>query len=636
VVALESVRRRLELFLAALYNRPIAIEAADRGSMSGWFRRHVLHLPDKIAASNALAANNGERIFLPRALSAAQGVDHALDQYRLLALEQGERIARGTVESYPARDVALVRDLYLVSEGIAVDASLARTVPNVRPLLDRALATALADRPISFLLTGAEKEVETLVRDGLAKVDNPSPTTAAHSPADSVAWARMTAERIGVERRYASIRPVRHWGAATLGPQTEPNEPTRVIDDVLVGLRPPTVPIPGMRSYSSPDKTGSGPPALTTGDGIPSKQPVDPLLASAAWVPDPGGSSGETAPAAAGSESRPRQRASTSARKPVDDHASPTDADLGASAIQVGTPSGESAQYPEWDHVTETYRERAVTVHSADATPGDPAWAADVFREHAVLIRQVRERFDRLRASRLRSGQQLDGDELDIPACVRAAVDRRMGQTPDDRLYMTTQAARHPLAIALLADVSGSTKAVVTDPLRMIDIEKVALLIASEALSSLGDRHALFAFAGRGPHGVRVTTLKAFNEGTREAVRHRIAGLDAAGFTRLGAAVRHVTATLRREPARHRLLLVLSDGRPNDADQYMSEYGVEDSRQAMAEARARGVYPFCLNVDEEGAAYLVRIFGPAGYTSLRRPDQLPVALLQAVRKLIRS
>jgi nitric oxide reductase NorD protein len=297
--------------------------------------------------------------------------------------------------------------------------------------------------------------------------------------------------------------------------------------------------------------------------------------------------------------------------------------------------SASSAEYPEWDNITECYRERAATVHTLSATAGDPSWAAGVFHEHAVLIRRVRQGFERLRASRLRSGQQLDGEELDIPACVRAAVDRHMGQAPDDRLYMSARATRHPLAIVILTDVSGSTKAVVSEPARMIDIEKVALLIASEALASLGDRYALMAFAGRSARGVRVTTLKQFDEPLGDLVRQRIAGLQPGGFTRLGAAVRHASAALQREPARHRLLLILSDGKPNDVDEYMAEYGVEDSRQAMSEARARGIYPFCLNVDEEGSEYLARIFGASGYTSLRRPDQLPVALLKAVQTLIR-
>ena len=87
-------------------------------------------------------------------------------------------------------------------------------------------------------------------------------------------------------------------------------------------------------------------------------------------------------------------------------------------------------------------------------------------------------------------------------------------------------------------------------------------------------------------------------------------------------------------PAGHRLLLLLSDGRPNDADGYQGRYATEDARQAIHEARAGGVYPYCLTVDREEAEYLPHIFGAAGHTVLRRPEQLPLALVGAVRQLL--
>jgi Nitric oxide reductase activation protein len=83
------------------------------------------------------------------------------------------------------------------------------------------------------------------------------------------------------------------------------------------------------------------------------------------------------------------------------------------------------------------------------------------------------------------------------------------------------------------------------------------------------------------------------------------------------------------------LLLILSDGRPNDVGRYQGPYGVEDARQAIMEARASGVYPFCITVDAEASEYLPRIFGTTGHTILQRPEQLPTALLRAVRALIR-
>jgi nitric oxide reductase NorD protein len=116
----------------------------------------------------------------------------------------------------------------------------------------------------------------------------------------------------------------------------------------------------------------------------------------------------------------------------------------------------------------------------------------------------------------------------------------------------------------------------------------------------------------------------------------RVSAIEPSGNTRLGAAVRHATALLARQPAGHRLLLIVSDGKPNDMDGYQGQYAVEDARQAVFEARAHGVISFCLTVDRDEPEYAPHIFGPAGYTVLRHPEQLPFVLLAAVRRLLAS
>jgi nitric oxide reductase NorD protein len=167
----------------------------------------------------------------------------------------------------------------------------------------------------------------------------------------------------------------------------------------------------------------------------------------------------------------------------------------------------------------------------------------------------------------------------------------------------------------------------------VIDVAKLAALCFCEALSALGDRHALYAFSGQGPADVRVLVAKRFDEPYGERVRARLGALEPDHFTRLGAPIRHVTASLARSGARVRLLLLLSDGKPNDEDDYEGEYGVEDARQALFEARAQGVRPFCVTIDREGAAYLPRLFGPHGYTVLWDVEQLPLRLLRVYRRL---
>jgi nitric oxide reductase NorD protein len=118
-------------------------------------------------------------------------------------------------------------------------------------------------------------------------------------------------------------------------------------------------------------------------------------------------------------------------------------------------------------------------------------------------------------------------------------------------------------------------------------------------------------------------------------VRGRIAGLEPEGFTRAGAAIRHTTSVLGRQAARHRLLILLSDGRPNDVDEYEGRYGIEDVRRAVMEARVQGVHLFCLTVDREAPMYAPRLFG-RDYAVLSRAERLPVILPALLRSLLRS
>jgi len=128
--------------------------------------------------------------------------------------------------------------------------------------------------------------------------------------------------------------------------------------------------------------------------------------------------------------------------------------------------------------------------------------------------------------------------------------------------------------------------------------------------------------------------VKGFGEVSRAAARRRIAALEPDGYTRVGAAVRHASNLLSRERARHRLLLLLSDGKPNDVDEYAGRYGIEDTRQAVAEARLQGLMPFCLTVDREAPAYLPAVFGPRGFAVLSRPERLATVLVEVLRSLV--
>lgn len=635
VVQLDSVRRRLELLLAALYGRTIPIELMEQPAERGWRERVAGRAPRHLRSRAALSASDGASIHLPRELLAAAGdTAGALAHYRVLAVEQAERIVRGTAALAPGEDDRLERDLFLLREGAAVDAAIARTVHGMLPALAAARAAALAQRPALDVLTPTEREVELLVQRVLAAdpTDPPAELGAGSTAADSLAWARAMAARLQSPRhRYRGLPAIVLWGAVLgtdMGPPVAAS--VRAKEPDAKDASRAELPVRGIGAgRDRPNEAGGGHERSTgDGGGDPREQMNGPHGAPTAVAADDGveGADHDSASDSPARLLEPATGAPGRARE------GPT----GAGAANDATGAGNAIQYPEWDCMARRYRPRAVTVTQRRPEEVEATWAAAVLREHAVLVRRVRQRFDRLRPRRTRLGQQRDGDELDLAACVRALVDARTGHSADDRLYMAVRPARRQMAIALLVDVSGSTDAQVTKTLQVIDVEKIAVLLASEALDALGDLYTVLTFSGKGAADVRLRTIKDFSERNGELVRRRISALAPEFNTRLGAAIRHATAVLARQPAGHRLLLILSDGRPNDMDNYRGEYGVEDSRQAINEARAEGIYPFCLTVDRETPEYLSRIFGPSGHTILRQPDQLPLALLQVVRHLLGS
>ncbi len=77
--------------------------------------------------------------------------------------------------------------------------------------------------------------------------------------------------------------------------------------------------------------------------------------------------------------------------------------------------------------------------------------------------------------------------------------------------------------------------------------------------------------------------------------------------------MRHNCQLLSKRPERHRLMFLLSDGKPNDLDYYEGRYGIEDTRRAILEARKAGLSIFGIMIDCKAQDYFPYLFGKGGY-----------------------
>jgi nitric oxide reductase NorD protein len=311
------------------------------------------------------------------------------------------------------------------------------------------------------------------------------------------------------------------------------------------------------------------------------------------------------------------------------DHARVSDQPEDPDAVWQGTYHEKGAElYPEWDHGRQHYRKNWCVMREKSVTPVEDSFYRDTLDKHSGLVKQLRRKFEALRDENRPQKQQTQGDEIDFDALVEALADARDGREMSDRLFVRQHRAERNIAVAFLVDMSGSTKGWINEA------EREALILLCEALELLGDRYAIYGFSGTTRKRCELFRIKTFDEPYSAEVKARISGIRPQEYTRMGFALRHMTKLLNRVEAKTRVLVTLSDGRPDDYfDVYRGEYGIEDTRMALIEAARTGVHPFCITLDRDARDYLPHMYGAARYIILDDVRQLPVKVTDIYRRI---
>jgi len=284
--------------------------------------------------------------------------------------------------------------------------------------------------------------------------------------------------------------------------------------------------------------------------------------------------------------------------------------------------------YNEWDCKRRNYRKNWCTLRESDVQPADNDFVASTLAAYRPQIIRFRRIFEMLRGEDRMLKRQAIGDEIDFDALVSGHIDLKSGLELPDRLLMRRHKTERDLAVLLMIDMSGSTKGWINDA------EREALIMLCEALEALGDRYAIYGFSGVTRKRCEIYRIKRFDEPYDDTVRCRIAGIEPQDYTRMGAAIRHLTRLLDGVDARTKLLITLSDGKPDDySDHYRGEYGIEDTRQALIEAQRTGIKPFCITIDHEARDYLPHLYGPVNWTLVDDVRKLPVQVADIYRRL---
>ena len=284
-------------------------------------------------------------------------------------------------------------------------------------------------------------------------------------------------------------------------------------------------------------------------------------------------------------------------------------------------------RYDEWDFRRQNYRKNWCVLRELNAHPVYDDLVEQTLAKYLHLVAEIRRHFEALRGEDKLLKAQPGGDDIDLDALVTAYADAHTGVEMTDRLFTRMNKVERDLAVVFMVDVSGSTKGWINQA------ERESLVLLCEALEILGDQYAIYGFSGMTRNRCEIYKIKTFDQPYDREVRARISGLRPQDYTRMGVTIRHLGKILNRVEARTRILITLSDGKPDDYDGYRGDYGIEDTRQALREVRHTGIHPFCITIDTEASDYLPYMYGHANYVVVDEVRKLPLKVADIYRKL---
>jgi nitric oxide reductase NorD protein len=338
-------------------------------------------------------------------------------------------------------------------------------------------------------------------------------------------------------------------------------------------------------------------------------------------------------------------------------------------------------RYDEWDYLMRDYRVQWCLLREKPVQGEEAGFVAGVLQEDSALINRMRKQFQLLKPEMFKKLKRRDhGEDIDIDAAIEGYVDRRVTGVAPERVYIKRDKREREVSTVFLLDLSASTDDPIEQPSpiaaaginrqpprdlrsgfshvvkddgfyaplfavdqqkpkakRIIDVEKEALVVMAEALESIGDEYAVYGFSGYGRDNVEFFIVKDVEERYSEAVKRRIDVLKPYRSTRMGPPIRHVIQKLHRRPARLKTLMLLSDGYPQDfdygKDRRGKDYGIQDTKVALQEARRKGIHTFCITVDREGKSYLPEMCGAEQFIVIEHVAQLPQLLPKIYRGL---
>lgn len=294
---------------------------------------------------------------------------------------------------------------------------------------------------------------------------------------------------------------------------------------------------------------------------------------------------------------------------------------------------GKSFTYSEWDYKLKNYKPNYCSVVEEFPKQTDVGYTKQVLeKQHSYLIQLKKKMMALLNQTRIKK-RLVAGADIDLDALVDRYADIKAKISPSESIYMNPIRDVSDMVLYFLVDLSLSTDSWIQEK-RVLDVERESLLLFSECLEDLKIPFGIAGFYSRTRNYNQFIHVKKLSEPWMVA-RDRLGPLSPVGYTRVGPSLRHASSILKETSYKQKWIILITDARPNDYDQYEGKYGIEDVNKAVGECLFNGIQVYTLAIGTEEKPTIPAMMRNASYQMLFHPERLLDSLQEFFRRAIR-
>lgn len=261
--------------------------------------------------------------------------------------------------------------------------------------------------------------------------------------------------------------------------------------------------------------------------------------------------------------------------------------------------------YKEWDLKSKKYKNNWCNVFvkkKINNNNENQLYINNIIKLNKNTIKKIKDKISLIVNEKLWKKKQTHGEDIDFDTIIDNY--KEIKNENFNNIYKYKKKYIKNTAIIILFDSSLSTDGYINEK-KIIELIKELTIILASSINTDIPKNSIATFYSNTRHDCTYKIIKNIKE---KKIKSDIKNINSNGYTRIGPAIRHSIKEISNIKCKKKIIILLTDGNPTDYDEYEGEYGVNDIKMALTEAKKLKILIKCITTNNKSNQDFIKIF----------------------------